>query len=66
LRRRGFDSERVAAIKKAYRLLYKSDLPLAEALEAMQALASELPDQAAGDVQLMVDFIAQSKRSIVR
>ncbi len=66
LRRRGFDSERVSAIKKAYRLLYKSDLPLTEALLAMQELAETLPDQPAADVQLMVDFIRQSKRSIVR
>ncbi len=66
LRRRGFDRERISAIKKAYRLLYKSDLPLAEAIDAMAALAEELPAGAAADVQLMVDFIRNSQRSIVR
>ena len=66
LRRRGFDRERVSAIKKAYRLLYKSDLPLADALAAMRDLAATLPAEAASDVRLMVDFISQSKRSIVR
>ncbi len=66
LRRRGFSGERIAAIKKAYRLLYKSDLPLAEALEDMQSLARTLPPEAAADVTSMVDFIHASKRSIVR
>ncbi len=59
LKRRGFDKERIASIKKAYRLLYKSELPLQEALEAMKALDSE-------DVDAMVQFIEQSERSIIR
>ena len=59
LKRRGFSKERISSIKKAFRLLYKSDLPLSEAVTEMKKLGSE-------DVQLMVDFIEQSERSIIR
>jgi UDP-N-acetylglucosamine acyltransferase len=61
LRRRGFSREDISAIKKAFRLLYKKDLLLDEALIEMQKLADEQPA-----VQIMIDFIKQSNRSIVR
>ena len=61
LKRRGFSQEEINAIKKAFRLLYKSDLRLQEALTAIQELAKEQPA-----VQIMVDFIKASNRSIVR
>ena len=61
LRRRGFSSERIMAIKRAYRTLYSSGLPLAEACTEL-ARAGET----AQDVQLMLEFIERSKRSLVR
>jgi len=61
LKRRGYSQEDISAIKKAFRLLYKKDLLLEESLKAMQELAKE--HQA---VQVMVDFIQSSSRSIVR
>ncbi|MBL4659203.1 MAG: acyl-ACP--UDP-N-acetylglucosamine O-acyltransferase [Alcanivoracaceae bacterium] len=61
LKRRGFSQIEINAIKKAFRLLYKSDLRLEEALIEMQKLADE---QAV--VQIMIDFIKTSNRSIVR
>jgi len=61
LKRRGFTQADITALKKAFRLLYKSDLRLEEALIEMQKLADK---QAC--VQLMVDFIRDSNRSIVR
>jgi UDP-N-acetylglucosamine acyltransferase len=61
LKRRGFTQADITAIKKAYRLLYKSDLRLEEALIEMQKLADEQPS-----VQIMVDFIHSSTRSIAR
>ena len=61
LKRRGFSQVEINAIKKAFRLLYKSDLRLQEALTAIQELAKEQPA-----VQIMVDFIKASNRSIVR
>ena len=61
LKRRGFTQEDITAIKKAFRLLYKSDLRLEEAVSEMQKLADKQPS-----VQLMVDFIKSSNRSIAR
>jgi len=61
LKRRGFDKTRIAAIKQAYRIIYKSDLKLEQAMVELEALAKE-----SADVQLMVDFIKTSSRSIIR
>jgi len=61
LRRRGFSSEDISAIKQSFRLLYKKDLLLEEALIAIQEIADKH-----SPVQLMVDFIKSSNRSIVR
>ena len=61
LKRRGFDKQSLSDIKKAYRLLYKSDLSLNDALAEMQSLAKQ-----SSEVAQMVDFIQQSQRSIIR
>lgn len=61
LRRRGFDEETIAAIKRAYRLLYLAGLPRAEALERLRTQAGDRPELAA-----LADFVAASQRSIVR
>ena len=61
LRRRRFDSERVMTIKRAYRTLYKSGLPLAQARAELAVQAEQSPD-----VRLMLDFIDRSQRSLVR
>ncbi|WP_395377066.1 acyl-ACP--UDP-N-acetylglucosamine O-acyltransferase [Marinicella sp. W31] len=61
LKRRGFDKDSLAAIKKAYRLLYKSDLSLNDAMIQMQDLAEN-----SSEVGQMVNFIQQSERSIIR
>ena len=65
LRRRGFSAERIVAVKQMHRLLYRSGLTLAQAREAIDALASELPE-AAGEVALMAGFLAASARGIAR
>lgn len=66
LRRRGFGPERLAVIKQAYRLLYRSGLTLQASVDALHDLYSSCVLEAQGDVQLMIDFLAQSKRGIVR
>ncbi len=65
LRRRGFSAERIVAVKQMHRLLYRSGLTLAQAREAIDALASERPE-AAGEVALMAGFLAASVRGIAR
>ena len=61
LKRRGFTSEAITELKRAYRTLYKSGLLLEEA-------KAQLADQArkAPDVQRMVDFLSNSKRGLIR
>ena len=61
LRRRGYSAERISAIKRAYKTIYLSGLPLAEALNALEDMAETAPD-----VLSMADFIRDSRRSIVR
>ncbi len=61
LKRRGFGPGALAALKQAYKTLYRSGLPLAEAREALAAQAAQAPE-----VQALVDFLATSTRGIVR
>ena len=61
LKRRGFTSEAITELKRAYRTLYKSGLLLEE---AKVKLAEQAKTQA--DVQPMVDFLELSKRGIIR
>ena len=61
LRRRGFSSSAIAAIKRAYRTLYRRGLPLEEARQEISALVGEFPE-----VELFSTFLANSGRGIVR
>jgi UDP-N-acetylglucosamine acyltransferase len=61
LKRRGFSSEALAGLKRAYKTLYKSGLSLAEAQAAIAAEAERLPELAP-----LADFLATSGRGIVR
>jgi UDP-N-acetylglucosamine acyltransferase len=61
LKRRGFSAGALAALKRAYKTLYKSGLTLADAKVELGKQAAETPE-----VQAMVDFLATSTRGIVR
>jgi len=61
LSRRGFTPEQVRNIKNAYRILYRLDLPLEQALEMLREAATTQVEVAA-----FVEFIGRSARSIVR
>jgi UDP-N-acetylglucosamine acyltransferase len=61
LRRRGYSRERIGAIKRAYRTLYLSGLSLADARAELAAAAGAAPD-----VALLLDFIENSRRSLLR
>lgn len=61
LRRRGFAPEQVRHIKEAYRVLYRADLRLEEALAQLKKLEPEQPELA-----ILTRFLADSARSIVR
>ena len=61
LKRRGFDADRISAIKRAYRTLYVAGLPLAE---AKQQLAEQA--RASDDVRALLDFIESGERPLLR
>lgn len=61
LKRRGFSSEAITALKRAYRTLYKSGLMLEEARAKLIEEAQIQPD-----VRLLVEFLDVSKRGIIR
>jgi UDP-N-acetylglucosamine acyltransferase len=61
LKRRGFTAEQIRNLRNAFRLLYRSGLKLDDATAQLAALAQEQPE-----VRLIVEFLPQSTRSIVR
>jgi UDP-N-acetylglucosamine acyltransferase len=69
LRRRGWSAARIGLIKQMHRLLYRQGLTLAAARAQIESLRGRLtPDEAdAGvDVELMLRFLADAERGIVR
>ena len=61
MERRGISEESRAAIKEAYRILYRQKAPLAEALEKIETEVPSTPE-----VKYLLDFIRSSKMGIVR
>lgn len=61
LKRRGFSSESVAAIKKTYQTIFRSGLTFKDAKEKVLTEVAMTPE-----VELMLDFIEQSKRGVIR
>lgn len=59
LKRNGFDAVRVRAVKEAFKVIFRSDLPLQEALSQV-----ENQPEVTADVRQMLDFIRTSKRGI--
>lgn len=59
LKRRGFSAEQVMRIKRAFKILYRQGLTVAEAIEAMQALDAD-------EIQPLIDFVQSSQRGIIR
>lgn len=61
LKRRGFSEEQIRNVREAYRILYRSDLKLADALVQLEPLARQH-----AEVRPFVDFIHGTTRSLVR
>jgi UDP-N-acetylglucosamine acyltransferase len=66
LKRRNFSDDSIAALRRAYRLLYRDNLPLIEARAALAALIAECSDEVAGPLQQLAQFLAEPGRGIVR
>jgi UDP-N-acetylglucosamine acyltransferase len=61
LKRRGFSAESLAALKRAYKILYREGNTVAEAQTKLAPEAAHHPE-----VQLLLDFLARSERGIIR
>jgi UDP-N-acetylglucosamine acyltransferase len=61
LKRRGFDPETIAAIKAAYKTLYRSELTLEEARTKIAEQVASCPE-----LQVLLEFLGRAKRGIVR
>ena len=61
LKRRGFSAAQIRNIREAYRILYRSDLLLADAVEKLRGLGATQPE-----IRPFVDFIGASTRGLIR
>ncbi len=61
LKRRGFSPESIAALKRAYRALYRQGNSLEDALKLLDAESAAFPE-----VARLLDFVRNSVRGIVR
>lgn len=65
LQRRGVSADVIAALREAYKLLYRRKLNVDEALLQIEQLQQDKP-QAQAELQALIDFLKQSKRGIAR
>lgn len=61
LKRRGLDGDALQAVRRAYKIIYRSGLKLDEAVEQLQPLAAE-----SEQVATMAEFLRSTSRGIVR
>lgn len=61
LKRRGYSSEQISQIRRAYKALYREGKPLEEAKAVLTEMALDSPE-----VQPMVDFLKLAERGIIR
>ena len=61
LKRRNFSSEEINNIKNAYRILYRSELTLAEAISKLEKLVENQPE-----LLIFLESLKQSDRGIIR
>ena len=61
LKRRGFTTEQIENLRRAYKILYRNSLTLEEARRELDALRAVQPETV-----LLLDFLAASTRGIIR
>lgn len=61
LKRRGFSPQSIQTLRQAYKVLYRAGLSLEEATAKLGEMAREC-----AELQVFVDFITHSRRSIIR
>ena len=61
LRRNRFSPETMAALKKAFKIIFRAEVPLKEALARAEAELPPLPE-----VKHLIEFVRESKRGVLR
>jgi UDP-N-acetylglucosamine acyltransferase len=61
LKRRGFSSDLILTLKRAYKTVYRKGLKLSDALEELSVIENEIPE-----VAIFTDSIRNSNRGIIR
>jgi UDP-N-acetylglucosamine acyltransferase len=61
LRRRGFSSEAIGRLRRAFKVMYRQGLTLDLALQRLESMFEKTPE-----VQVLIDSIRASERGIVR
>lgn len=61
LKRHGFSDETLTYLKRAYKIIFRQNLTVLQALELLKEMVSECPQ-----IQLMIDKLEQSERGIMR
>lgn len=65
LKRRGFDADTINLLRRAYKMLYREGLTVADAITALVALADQHPSSSAA-IGVLREFVQSSQRGIVR
>jgi len=61
LKRRGYNSEQIKMVRRAYRVLYRSDLPLEEAQNKLKEMAAEHDE-----IKPWINFLETTEKSFIR
>jgi UDP-N-acetylglucosamine acyltransferase len=61
LKRRGYSAEQIRNIRRAYRVLYRSKLKLADAVKELESTAESQPE-----LRPLVEFLKESSRGLIR
>ncbi len=61
LKRRGFSSEAIDALRRAYKVVFRKGLTVQQSIADLEAMIGDFPE-----VSLMIDSLTQSTRGIVR
>jgi UDP-N-acetylglucosamine acyltransferase len=61
LKRHGFSSDTINALRRAYKIIYRSNLTVPEAVEQLKQILPEFPD-----IDIMLTALLESTRGIIR
>ncbi len=61
LKRRGFSKEAIQAIRRAYKILYKSGMKLTDAINEISKMAKTHPE-----LEMLTEFLGNSERGVIR